>query len=119
MKKLFYLSTCSTCLKIIKDIEFPVDIEKIDIKNNPIDEASLAVLFEHTQSYESLFSKKARKFQDPNLKEKIQSDVDYKGLLTTEYTFLKRPVVIYENFISVGSEKATVEKLAAKFNGLV
>ena len=115
MKKIFFLSTCSTCLRILKAINFPVDIEKIDIKNNPIDEASLGVLYEQTRSYESLFSKKSRKYE--SVRGDILSDNDYREKLITEYTFLKRPVIIYGDFISVGSDKVAVEKLAERFNG--
>ncbi|CAN0601655.1 unnamed protein product, partial [Ectocarpus sp. 12 AP-2014] len=36
MKKIYHLSTCSTCQRIIKDLQPLVDFELQDIKTQPI-----------------------------------------------------------------------------------
>jgi arsenate reductase len=41
MKRIYHLSSCSTCKKIIQEINPPVDVELIDIKISNIDEETL------------------------------------------------------------------------------
>ena len=64
-----------------------------------------------TGSYEALFSKIARKYQALGLKELNLQEDDFKQHILREYTFLKRPVVIIDDEIFVGSSKSNVEKL--------
>ena len=45
-----------------------------------------------------------------------QGEEDYKKLILEEYTFLKRPVVVYDNFISIGSSTKAVESLKSQFD---
>jgi arsenate reductase len=62
-------------------------------------------------SYESLFSRRAMKYKELGLKDRKLEEKDYRNFILEEYTFLKRPVVIVNNKIFVGSEKKTVEAL--------
>jgi arsenate reductase-like glutaredoxin family protein len=59
-------------------------------------------------SYEALFSKRAQLYKKRNLKEKQLSEEDYRALLLEHYTFLKRPVLIYDENIFIGNSKAVV-----------
>ncbi len=113
MKKVFYLSTCSTCIRIIKEVSFPSDIDWIDVKSNPIGEEDLTKLYLKTGSYEAVFSKRALKFSA--MKDSLTDDKSYREWLLMEYTFLKRPIIVYDDFISVGSDKKAVEALKIKF----
>lgn len=115
MKKVYYLSSCSTCIRILKGLRLPADMALIDIKNKPIDEEALELLYQFTGSYEAIFSKSAQKFKDPAIKASIKSDQDYKTLILSEYTFLKRPVFIYDDFISIGNNAQVIQGLQAKF----
>lgn len=45
------------------------------------------------------------------LKERVLREQDYRSLILEEYTFLKRPVVMVDGMIFVGSDKSTVEGL--------
>ncbi len=45
-------------------------------------------------SYEALFSKRAKKYKQMDLKDQKLNEQDYKQLILNDYTFLKRPVVI-------------------------
>ena len=64
-------------------------------------------------SYEALFSKIARKYKALGLKDANLQEENFKKYILDEYTFLKRPVVIIDDQIFIGSSKANVEKLAA------
>lgn len=111
MRKVFYLSTCSTCIRILKDLNLPKEVELHDLKNNPIDEYSLSQLFKKTGSYEMLFSKNAKKFQEIKGNLTFSNDSDYKSLILQEYTFLKRPVIVLDDLISIGNNQESLKEL--------
>jgi arsenate reductase (glutaredoxin) len=112
MKKIYYLSTCSTCNRIIKDLGLDDSFEYQDIKTNKITEAQLEQMVEMSGSYESLFSRRAMKYKELNLGNKDLSETDIKKLIFDEYTFLKRPVIIINSEIFVGNAKKTIEAAA-------
>lgn len=64
-------------------------------------------------SYESLFSRRALKYKEWGLKEKNLGEDDYRNYILQEYTFLKRPVVLLDSQIFIGSEKKNIEALKA------
>jgi arsenate reductase (glutaredoxin) len=112
MKKMYHLGNCTTCQAIIK--ETGIDKKGFDmqeIKTEKITPAQLDEMKEKTGSYESLFSRRAMKYKEMGLKDKALTEKDYRQLILDEYTFLKRPVVIVNDKIFVGSEKKTVEAL--------
>jgi len=109
MKKAFYLSTCSTCVRILKDLNHEFDLQ--DIKTNPVTAEQLDEMYKHTSSYEALFSKRAQKYKSMGLKEQNLQEEDFKKLLLQEYTFLKRPVFLVDNTIFVGNSKKVIDSL--------
>lgn len=114
MKKIYYLSTCDTCARIIK--ETGVNKKGFimqDIKTEKITAAQLDELKKMHGTYKALFSKRAIKYKEMNLKDQLLSEKDYRRLILEEYTFLKRPVVIIGSEIFAGSEKSTVDTLKA------
>jgi len=112
MKKIYYLSTCSTCNRIIKELKLDDSFVFQDIKTERITPTQLDEMAEMSGSYESLFSRRAMKFKSMGLKEKVLSETDYKNLILDEYTFLKRPVIIIDDTIFVGNSKKVVEAVA-------
>lgn len=110
MKKIYHLSSCNTCAKIIKQLPSFDQFELQDIKTNKISAEQLLEMKKLSGSYESLFSRKARLYQSMNLKDKSLTEEDYKKLILDEYTFLKRPVIIFHQHIFIGNQKATIEK---------
>lgn len=112
MKKIYYLSTCSTCNRIIKDLSLDDYFEYQDIKTNKITEAQLEQMAKMSGSYESLFSRRAMKYKELGLGSKELSETDIKNLILEEYTFLKRPVIIIDDAIFVGNAKKTIEAAA-------
>ncbi len=112
MKKVYYLSTCNTCKRIMTELKIGDDFEKQDIKTEPITEEQLNAMREMTNSYETLFSKIARKYKEMGLKDKNLTEEDFKQLILEEYTFLKRPVFIIDDHIFIGSSKKVVAAIA-------
>jgi len=114
---IFYLSTCSTCTRIIKELEPDNSFRMQDIKNEKITEDQLNEMASMAGSFEALFSRKAMKYKSMNLKEKVLSEKDYKNLIIQEYTFLKRPVIVRGKEIFIGNSKSTVEAAKTKMKG--
>ena len=109
MKKAYYLSTCSTCNRILKELNNNFELQ--DIKSNPVTAVQLDEMYKHTSSYEALFSKRAQKYKSMGLKEQNLQEEDFKNLLLQEYTFLKRPVFLVDDTIFVGNSKKVVNTL--------
>jgi len=115
MRKIFYLSTCDTCKRILGQFDTS-SFELQDIKKSHISADELDILYRSEGSYEALFNKRAIKFRADGWNQKNLSDTDYKDLILSEYTFLKRPAVIVEDKVFVGNSKKTVEALLALLN---
>ncbi|WP_299365982.1 arsenate reductase family protein [Winogradskyella sp.] len=109
MAKMYYLSTCNTCTRIINELELQDDFQLQDIKNEAITIDQIEEMRSLTDSYESLFSKRARLYKELDLKNKSLSEEDYKNYILKHYTFLKRPVIIFQDQIFIGNSKKTVE----------
>lgn len=110
MKKIYHLKTCDTCKRILNQL--PLDgIILQEIKTEPITVRQLEEMHRLAGNYESLFSKRAKKYKEMDLKNQALTEVDYKQLILDEYTFLKRPVAIIANEIFIGNSKKIVEAL--------
>lgn len=114
MKKAFYLSTCSTCQKILAQINAPDSFQMQDIKTSPITLDQLEEMRDLAGNYESLFSRRALKYRSMVLNEKNLGEDDYKKWILEEYTFLKRPVLIVDHKIFIGNSKKVVEAFLSK-----
>jgi len=112
MKKFIYLSTCDTCKRIMKDAGITKETFDLqDIKKEMISEQDLDLAFEATQSYEALFNKRSRQYAQSGLKEQSLNDIDFRALILSEYTYLKRPITIVEQDVFIGNSKKEVERL--------
>lgn len=108
MKKIYYLSTCSTCTRILKDLKPPKGTVMQDIKEEPLTEKELLRLRELAGSYEALFSKRAQLFRKRELHTRLLEEKDFAALILDHYTFLKRPVIVCNNSIFIGNTKKSV-----------
>lgn len=108
MKKIYYLKTCSTCQRILKELAPLDDFELQNIKTDAITPEQLEEMKTLAGSHEALFSRKAMLFRQRGLHEKQLSETDYKNLILEQYTFLKRPVILVNNEIFVGNSKKVV-----------
>lgn len=108
MRKIYHLANCTTCQRIIGELNNGAGFELQNIKIEKITPEQLAFMAEKAGSYEALFSRRAMKYKSMGLKEKTLSETDYRDLILEEYTFLKRPVLIIEEEIFVGNAKKVV-----------
>jgi arsenate reductase len=113
MKKGYFLKTCDTCKRILKEVNTN-SFELQEIKSNPVNAQQLEEMHQLTGSYEDLFNKRARLYKSMDLKSKNISEAAYGQYILEEYTFLKRPVFIIENEIFIGNSKSVVEALKLK-----
>lgn len=116
MKKIYHLSTCTTCKKILKELDLPSSFVLQDIKQDPITREQLDKIRKLSGSYEALFSKRAQLYNERNLKNEDLSEDHYKNLILEHYTFLKRPVIINNDKIFIGNSKKTVEAAKKAIN---
>lgn len=96
-------------MRIIDELEIPAEVVLQDIKNEHITESQIEEMKQLSGSYESLFSKRARLYKELGLKDKVLEEGDYKKYILQHYTFLKRPVLIYDGAIFIGNSKKVVE----------
>ena len=72
------------------------------------------LLHEKVGKYEELINKRAQLFKQRNIDYKKLEEKDFKNLLLEHYTFIKRPILIYDEKIFVGNSPKTILK-AIKF----
>lgn len=108
MNYFLFLSSCSTCKRILEELILPKEVVLIDIKKDPLTEEQLANLHKAVGSYEALINKRAQLFKQRQIDTKKLTEENAKNLLLDHYTFLKRPVLVYRNKVFVGNSKAVV-----------
>lgn len=113
--KIYYLSSCSTCTRIITELGLKTKkFEFQDIKTEKITASQLAEMKKMAGSYEALFSRVALKYRALGLDKKKLGEDDYKKYILEEYTFLKRPVIIIKDKIFVGNSKNNIAAAKAE-----
>jgi len=83
-----------------------------EIKSTPITVKQLEEIYALTKSYEVLFSRRAKKYHQMDLKNQVLTEKDFRQLILDEYTFLKRPVIINKNQVFVGNTQKRVDLLS-------
>jgi arsenate reductase len=123
MKKIYTIGHCTTSLDMFKETGLDKKIGHSftlqNIKFEKITPAQLDEMKKMTGSYESLFSRRAIKYKEWKLKGKQLTEKDYRKYILEEYTFLKRPVIISNDKIFVGSEKKTVAALKEAIKNVI
>ncbi len=109
MNKAFILSSCSTCQRILNEVNWKGDIQ--NIKEQNIDAKTLDKIAKDHGSYEAVFSKRAMKYRSLGLNNMDLTEKDYKNWILKEYTFLKRPVFIIGDQSFAGNSKKVVEAI--------
>lgn len=103
-----YLSSCSTCKRIMELLALPEDLKLIDIKKEPLDTDQLDFLYQNTGSYLALINRRAQLFKQRQIDTQQLTEDSAKNLLLEHYSFLKRPVLVYRDKVFVGNSKAVV-----------
>ncbi len=113
MRTVFYLATCDTCKRILKDLQLKEKGFVLrEIKSHPVTTQELEVLKSMSGSYEALFSKISRKYKELGLAAKQLSESEMRDYILTEYTFLKRPVIVFDQQIFIGNSKSVISEAA-------
>lgn len=114
MRKIYYLKTCDTCLKIIKSLPKTDGFIFQDIKEQEITVKQLEEMHALTGSYEVLFSKRAKLYKEMGLNHEVSgeklTETDFKRYILEHYTFLARPVIIVGEKIFVGNSPKVVQQ---------
>ena len=108
MKKIYHLSSCTTCKRILKQWNPGKNVVLQDIKTEKITHSQLDEMAEKAGSYEALFSRIAIKYRTLGLNTKKITEKDYRKYILDEYTFLKRPVLIIDSDIFIGNSPKNV-----------
>lgn len=93
----FYgLPNCSTCRKALKRLDYHrVAIAKLrDIKEEPLEREEVEKLAKMLGGAENLFSRRSVKYRELGLRDKTLSEDEMLDLMASEYTFLKRPILV-------------------------
>lgn len=114
MKKIefYWLPNCSTCQKAKNFIERHGirDYELRDIKENPLTREEVEKLAKMLGGAEGLFSKRAVKYREMKLNERELSSAEMLDLMASEYTFLKRPILIIDGKAEAGFFEKFINK---------
>ncbi|WAC00871.1 hypothetical protein N7U66_11515 [Lacinutrix neustonica] len=116
MNKVYYLKSCSTCIRILKALDLPQDTRLQNIKTDAITETQIDEMKALAGSYEALFSKRATLYKQRDLKHKALTETDYRTLILEHYTFLSRPVFILNDKIFIGNSKNNIEAVNMALN---
>ena len=111
---IYHLKNCSTCIRIIKSLRLPSFTKFHCIKETRITETDIDKMRELSGNYESLFSKRAIKYRTLSLKNRSLEEDEIKELILEEYTFLKRPIFLFNDDIYIGNSNKTIESLKQK-----
>jgi arsenate reductase (glutaredoxin) len=94
----------------MKDLNL-IGVDLKDIKTNKITSLEIEQMAKISGSYEALFSRRAMKFKALDLANKTLTEDDYKKYILSEYTFLKRPVLVIDDQIAIGNSKKSIEEM--------
>ena len=97
--KMYWLPHCSTCQKAVKWLDRrDIKVSEFrDIKEEPLSRDEVEKLAKMLGGPENLFSKRAVKYREMKLNERELSDEEMLELMSEEYTFLKRPIMVIGN----------------------
>jgi arsenate reductase (glutaredoxin) len=108
IKKIYHLGNCTTCQRILKELNPGKEYVLQEIKSEPITASQLDEMAKMAGSYEALFSRIALKYRAMGLNNMQLTEKDYRKYILQEYTFLKRPVIITGNQIFIGNSKKNI-----------
>lgn len=116
MKKVYFLKTCDSCIRILKRLRLPQHFALQNTKETPISAKELEFIAEKVGSYGVLFNKRAKMYRARELQSKSLTEPEYKSLILEHYTFLKRPIIVDGDIIFVGNSPKIVSQAMKHFN---
>lgn len=109
----YWLPHCSTCQKgvaFLKDNGAEIRLFH-DLKADPLKRKDVEHLAKLVGGAGALFSKRAIKYRTMKLNERALSDKEMIDLMSEEYTFIKRPVVVDGDTALAGFSAKKYEEL--------
>ena len=101
MGKIYFygLPNCTTCQKALRRLDYHrvPDVVKRNIRDEPLTREEIEKLAKLLGGAENLFSRRSVKYRELGLKDKTISADEMLDLMTEEYTFLKRPILVVGN----------------------
>ena len=98
MKDIFFywLPNCTTCQKARRRLDYHrISVTKFrDLKEEPLSLEEIQKLAQMLGGVEHLFSRRSVKFRELGLRDKELSEAEMLELMASEYTFLKRPILV-------------------------
>ena len=110
--KVYYLSTCDTCKRILKSVDLPTNAKLQDVKKEHIDKSDLAELRKYVSSYKDLLNTRAQKLRQEKITVEGMSESSLEKLILSHYSFLKRPVFLFDDRAFIGNSKNNVAQLS-------
>lgn len=117
MNTYIYLSTCNTCMRILKELDLPEETQLQDVKQQPISASQLQELYDITQSYEALINKRSKVYAALKKEGTVFDEALFKKLLLTAYSCLKRPILFWNGQYYIGNAKNTVAMMQQAVHG--
>jgi arsenate reductase (glutaredoxin) len=113
--EVYGLPHCSTCQKALALLaERGVAVRSFrDLKAEPLSRAEVERLAERVGGADALFSRRALKYRLMGLHERVLGDDDLLRLMTEEYTFITRPVIVRGARATAGMAPRRIEALLA------
>jgi arsenate reductase (glutaredoxin) len=111
--EVYGLPYCTTCQRAMQYLqERGVTVQNFrDVKTQPLTRAEVEDLARKVGGAEALFSKRAMKYRAMGLHEQTLSDDDLLRLMTEEYTFVTRPVIVRGDRATAGFSAKRVDAL--------
>jgi len=113
-KTVYFLSTCDTCKRIMKEVGVNDEFKVIDLKENRLSEDEIAFFVNKVDSISDLINKRSVIYKEQGLKNKQLSDDEIESLLIKHYTLIKRPIFIIGEDTFIGNSRAVIEKVKSK-----
>jgi len=113
---LYWLPHCSTCKKAKEFIENKgVAINNFhDLKAQPLLPEAVVRLAKMVGGIDKLFSRRAIKYRELGFDKREISDAEMKDLMSREYTFIKRPVLVIGESATAGFSEKTYSDILQK-----
>jgi arsenate reductase (glutaredoxin) len=114
--EVFGLPYCTTCQKAVKHLEEKgVSVRSFrNLKEEPLSVDEVRDLAAKVGSVEKLFSKRAMKYRSMGLHEREVSEDEMVKLMSEEYTFVTRPVIVRGDRATAGFSAKRVDELIAE-----
>ncbi|WP_420129074.1 arsenate reductase family protein [Longimicrobium sp.] len=111
--EVYGLPYCTTCQRAMQYLqERGVAIQEFrDVKTQPLTRAEVEELARKVGSADKLFSRRAMKYRQMGLHEQQLSEDDLLRLMTEEYTFVTRPVIVRGDRATAGFSAKRVDEL--------